>query len=174
MHEFAITAIGQDRPGIVAGFTQVLLALGCNLADCSMCLLRNEFAMILLVEAPDTVDQRQLEVALKPPAQRFDLLVTTREFEEAPVPGTESPYVISVYGKDRPGIVHAVSQALADLDVNISDLRSHLVGEDLYVMILDVSLPASMEPDEVAASLHAVSQELGVSLTFRSAEAAEL
>jgi len=39
MREFAITAIGQDRPGIVAGFTEVLLTLGCNLADCSMSLL---------------------------------------------------------------------------------------------------------------------------------------
>jgi len=174
MREFAITAIGQDRPGIVAGFTEVLLALGCNLADCSMSLLRNEFAMILLVEAPDGLEERQLEASLKQPAQRFDLLVTTREFEEVPGPSSESAFVISVYGKDRPGIVHAVAKALADLEVNITDLRSHLVGEDLYAMVLDVTLPPSVEPEEVADSLRGVSQELGVSLTFRSAEAAEL
>jgi glycine cleavage system transcriptional repressor len=174
MREFAITAIGQDRPGIVAGFTEVLLTLGCNLADCSMSRLRNEFAMILLVEAPQEVSADWLNAALEEPARRFDLVVTTRQFEEAPAPEGDVAFVVSVYGTDRPGIVHTVSRALADLDVNITDLRSHLAGEDLYAMILDVSLPPALPPEEVASRLQAVSRELGVSLTFRSAEAAEL
>ena len=174
MHEYAITAIGEDRPGIVAGFTKVLLDLGCNLADCSMSLLRNEFAMILLVEVPDSVGGDRLNAALKDPAGRFDLLVTTREFEEVPVTGEAEPFVVSVYGKDRPGIVHTVSRALAEMDVNITDLRSHLAGEDLYAMILDVALPSGVDPEDVAHRLEAIAGELGVSLTFRSAEAAEL
>ncbi|MCW3042868.1 MAG: amino acid-binding protein [Actinobacteria bacterium] len=174
MHEFAITAIGQDRPGIVAGFTEVLLALGCNLADCSMSLLRNEFAMILLVESPQEVGADRLNTALEEPARRFDLVVTTREFEDVPGPEGDVPFVVSVYGKDRPGIVHAVSRALADMDVNITDLRSHLVGGDLYAMILDVAVPPALAPEEVAARLQAISRDLGVSLTFRSTEAAEL
>ena len=60
------------------------------------------------------------------------------------------------------------------MDVNITDLRSHLGVEDLYAMILDVQLPPDLPPEEVASRLQAVSRELGVSLTFRSAEAAEL
>jgi glycine cleavage system transcriptional repressor len=174
MREFAITAIGQDRPGIVAGFTEVLLTLGCNLADCSMSRLRNEFAMILLVEAPQEVGADRLNTALEEPARRFDLVVTTRRIEEVPSPEGDIPFVLSVYGTDRPGIVHTVSRALADLDVNITDLRSHLAGGDLYAMILDVNLPPALPPEEVASRLQAVSRELGVSLTFRSAEAAEL
>jgi glycine cleavage system transcriptional repressor len=174
MHEFAITAIGRDRPGIVAGFTQVLLALGCNLSDCSMSLLRNEFAMILLVEAPEDMGADRLNTALQEPAQAFDLVVTTREFEEAPGPEGDIPFVVSVYGKDKPGIVHTVSRALADMDVNITDLRSHLAGGDLYAMVLDVAVPPALQPEEVAVRLQAISRELGVSLTFRSAEAAEL
>jgi glycine cleavage system transcriptional repressor len=174
MREFAITAIGQDRPGIVAGFTEALLSLGCNLADCSMSLLRNEFAMILLVESPQDVSAERLNAALEEPARRFDLVVTTRQFEEVPGPTGDIPFVVSVYGKDRPGIVHTVSRSLADMDVNITDLRSHLAGEDLYAMILDVTLPPALPPEEVASRLQAISRELGVSLTFRSAEAAQL
>jgi len=174
MREFAITAIGQDRPGIVAGFTEVLLTLGCNLADCSMSRLRNEFAMILLVESPQEVGADRLNAALEEPARRFDLVVTTRQFEELPAPAGDVAFVVSVYGTDRPGIVHTVSRALADMDVNITDLRSHLGVEDLYAMILDVQLPPALPPEEVASRLQAVSRELGVSLTFRSAEAAEL
>jgi glycine cleavage system transcriptional repressor len=153
MNEFAITAIGHDRPGIVAGFTEVLLELGCNLADCSMTLLRDQFAMILLVEAPDDLGEDRLDAALQPPAQRFDLLVHTRPVHEDLVEQASAPFVLSVYGRDRPGIVHAVAKVLAEAEVNITDLRSHLAGEDLYAMILDC---------------------LGVSVTLRDAEAAEL
>jgi hypothetical protein len=41
-------------------------------------------------------------------------------------------------------------------------------------MILDVAVPPALAPEEVVARLQAISQELGVSLTFRSTEAAEL
>jgi glycine cleavage system transcriptional repressor len=174
MNEFAITAIGRDRPGIVAGFSEVLLSLGCNLSDCSMSLLRDQFAMILLVEAPDDVGRERLDAAITEPASRLELLVTTREVHEAAAGPEATPFVVSVYGKDRPGIVHAVSRALATMGVNITDLRSHLAGEELYAMIIDVALPSSLPPEEVASRLQAVASELGVSLTFRSFEAAEL
>ena len=174
MHEFAVTAIGGDRPGIVAGFTQVLLDLGCNLADCSMSLLRNQFAMILLVEAPDDVDAARLNAALQGPAGRLDLLVETREVTEEAVDTTSTPFVVSVYGTDRPGIVHAVAKALAGDGVNITDLRSHLAGVDLYAMILDVAMPPSVDPEAVVRRLQAIVDDLGVTLTVRTAEAAEL
>src|SRR5256885_1944902 len=104
--------------------------------------------MLFLGEAPEGGGADRLNVALEEPARRFDLVVTTREFEEVPAPAGDVPFVVSVYGKDRPGIVHTVSRALADMDVNITDLRSHLAGEDLYAMILDVSLPPALPPEE--------------------------
>ncbi|GAC1364925.1 MAG: amino acid-binding protein [Actinomycetota bacterium] len=174
MHEFAITAVGRDRPGIVAGFTEVLLQLGCNLADCSMSLLRNQFAMILLVEAPDQMAADQLNLALQEPARRLELLVETREVTEIPAESGYAPFVVSVYGTDRPGIVHAVAKALAEDGVNITDLRSHLAGVDLYAMILDVAMPPSADPERVVRRLQGIVDELGVTLTVRTAEAAEL
>jgi len=36
VNEFAVWALGADRPGIVAAVTGVLLRMGCNLKDCSI------------------------------------------------------------------------------------------------------------------------------------------
>ncbi|MGH2718424.1 MAG: glycine cleavage system protein R [Actinomycetota bacterium] len=174
MNEFAITAIGHDRPGIVAGFTKVLLDLGCNLSDCSMSLLRDQFAMILLVEAPDPVAIERLNEALQVPAGALGLLVETRPVVEEPVGGTATPYVISVYGQDRPGLVHAVARVLGDAGVNITDLRSHLAGLDLYAMILDVTVPSQVDLEGLVRQLNQTTRDLGVTLTVRSTEAAEL
>ena len=53
--------------------------------------------------------------------------------------------MITVYGADHPGIVHAVSAALAERGVNITGLETRLAGaadSPLYVMIIEVAHPA--------------------------------
>ncbi len=75
MPHFALTAVGADRPGIVAAVTGVLLDLGVNLEDTSMTILRGQFAMMLVVDAPPDVAAADLEAALAGPAADLDLLV---------------------------------------------------------------------------------------------------
>lgn len=174
MNEFAITAIGQDRPGIVATFTEALLDVGCNLADCSMSLLRSQFAMILLVDAPPEMTAERLHRAVEGPAGRLGLVVETRRVPEAPAAEPSTAFVLSVYGRDRPGIVHAFAKALAGAGVNITDLRSHLAGVDLYAMILDIAVPVSVDPDAVVRDLQDIAAALGVNATLRPTDAADL
>src|SRR5438094_166616 len=50
---FAVSAVGADRPGIVAAVTGAFLEHGCNLEDTSMTILRGHFAMMLVVAAPE-------------------------------------------------------------------------------------------------------------------------
>ncbi len=60
MAELAVTAVGADRPGIIARVTGVLLEHGGNLEDATMTILRGQFAMMLLVDAdvaPDTLER---------------------------------------------------------------------------------------------------------------------
>ncbi len=174
MKEFTVTAIGEDRPGIVAAVTEVLLNLGCNLADCSMSLLRSQFAMLLLIEAPEEVDSERLEAALSKPASRLGLSITTRQVPTPEPVAPGRPYVVSFYGDDRPGIVHRVSKVLAECEVNICNLASHLVGPGIYSVVLDVDVPAKMPAAEMESILKGVASELGISLTFRSGEGTPL
>lgn len=173
MNDLTVTAVGRDRPGIVAGVTGVLYELGCNLADCSMTRLRGDFAMILLVEAPSEVDSARLQEQLEVTGEEFGLEIRVTE-ASAPEHETPSrPFVISVYGADRPGIVHQVSKALADREINITDLTSHLV-QGIYTMVLDANLPEGTNPAEVESELRTLAGDLGVDLNFRAGDADEL
>jgi glycine cleavage system transcriptional repressor len=174
MHELTITAIGRDRPGIVAGVTKVLFELGCNLADCSMTLLRGQFAMIMLLEAPDEVGTEDLNQALRKPGDEFDLSIVVREASSDAGPPPVRPYVVSVYGADHPGIVYRITSELASRGVNVTDLLSRIAGEGIYMMVLDVSLPEDLDPEKLAQDLRGISEEVGVELTFRPEETAEL
>ncbi len=64
--------------------------------------------------------------------------IAVNRVDDLGVAAARPSHVITVYGADHPGIVHAVSAALAERGVNITGLETRLAGADdspLYVMI---------------------------------------
>ncbi len=180
MTHFAVTAVGTDRPGIVAAVTGTFAQHGCNLEDSSMTILRGQFAMMLVVDAPEGVGADELEGALAGPAGELDLVVTVRPAPE-PVAGSAEDddnlagsWTVSVYGADHPGIVHGVTSLLAARAVNIVDLSTRMVGtveSPVYAMVLEVTLPADTDPQQFGHELDAKAGELGVTCRLHPSEA---
>jgi glycine cleavage system transcriptional repressor len=179
LSHFAVTAVGADRPGIVAAVTGAFVDVGCNLEDSSMTILRGQFAMMLVVDAPPGVGAHELDAALVAPAQALDLVVTVRPAAEdadgaAGGEGDRGSWTVSVYGADHPGIVHGVASLLAELGVNIVDLSTRVVGRPeapVYAMVLEVTLPAGADPQELGRRLEATAGELGVTCRLHPTEA---
>ncbi|MGI8426492.1 MAG: glycine cleavage system protein R [Actinomycetota bacterium] len=174
MVEFTITAIGYDRPGIVAAVTRVLFDRGCNLADCSMTRLSGQFAMILLVQAPEALGPKELETWLEPAAEDLDLSIHVREAAPGAGSSVGQPFVLSLYGADKPGIVFGIAAELAARQANITDLVSRKTGENLYLVVLEIDLPSDSDPLEFEREIAAFAQTMGVEANLRAAEAAEL
>lgn len=148
----AVTAVGADRPGIIARVTAVLTEHGGNIEDSSMTILGGHFAIMLLVATG--TPPGELEAVLAAATADLGLVVTVRAVGE----GVASPppsHVLSVYGADRPGIVAAVTAGLARREVNVTDLETRVLdGEGpVYAMLLEVSLPAGADPDRLVAEL---------------------
>ena len=165
MRELAITAVGRDRPGIVAGLTAALLPIGANLHDCRAALLRGSFAMVLAVEVPDEVDVEATRTAIAPAAETLGLEIWVGEATGPEQAAGGDRCVISVYGADHPGIVHATSKALADLDINILDLSSRVVGDPpVYVLGIEAELPSGVSLAAAEAALQPVAAAQHVEL----------
>lgn len=177
--QVAITVVGRDRPGIVAGIARVLYQHGCNIEDSSATILRDSFAMILIARLPeppgidDLADLLQLEAAslevncdlrlLDPPAPQTDC------------PGT--PYTLAVYGADQPGIVYRVANELAAAGCNISDVSTRVGGtpeRPLYIMVLDLTMPAEVDRGRLDRRLTELRAELDVDITLRPIDEATL
>ncbi len=178
MTHFAVTAVGADRPGIVAAVTRAFVDHGCNLEDSSMTILRGQFAMMLVVDAPAGVGARELQAALDRPAADLDLVVTVRPAAAPPAGSLDEPdavcWTVSVYGADRPGIVHGVASLLAGAGVNIVDLTTRVIGDPsrpVYAMLLDVSVPPDVDPVRLGEELNALAAELNVDCSLHPAEA---
>ena len=168
----AITVLGHDRPGIIAETTGVLAGLGLNLEDSSMTLLRGHFAMTLVCAGP--APAAEVEAALAPLAADGTLTVTVREVpEERAVAAGGTPWVLTVHGGDRPGIVSVVAAEVARVGGNITDLTTRLAGE-LYLLVAEIDLPAGVDVAAVRSAIAAVAEGLGVGATLRPAETDEL
>jgi glycine cleavage system transcriptional repressor len=175
--EFAVTAIGRDRPGIVAAISGALLELGGNIEDSQMSILRGHFAVMLIVDVSSQIDDAELQGRLEPVGEELGLeAIAVNRIDDLGGPVAQPSHVISVYGADHPGIVHAAADALAERMVNITGLETRLAGpadSPLYVMIMEVALGEASET-EVETALRKIGDEAEVEVSVRPLEAEAL
>ncbi len=175
-----VTALGKDRPGIVAGVTKVLYGLGCNLEDSAMTRLEGEFAIMLIFSGGPSVSADRLCRAFGPLERRLHLVVhvkpLTRQETTAPRKKGQQ-YLITVYGADKAGIVFRVSDLLAQVGVNVTDLHTHRSAgrggrksPSLYLLLLEVELPARRSLASLEQRLKSLARRMGVEVTLRPAE----
>jgi glycine cleavage system transcriptional repressor len=176
MH-IAVTAVGADRPGIAAAVAKVLFDHGGNIEDSRMAILGGHFSIMLIVALPDGTDSTALEHDLAGDTKDLGLIVAVRPVAETTRElASGEPYVVSVYGADHPGIVYRVTAALAERRVNVTDLVTHVVEgpTPVYVMVLDVTIPAGLDPATVEADLKRLGAEIGVDVSVAPDEAETL
>lgn len=159
----AVTTVGNDRKGIVAGVTRVLYEAGCNLLDATSTILRGHFSMMLIVSMPRDLTAPELEARLASVADELELSITARSVQEADADLPEPTHMVSVYGADQPGIVFKVTQHLADRGANITALTSRVIGSEdrpVYALMLEVASDSDME-----AGIGALRDELGMDVS---------
>ena len=150
---FILSAIGKDRPGIVADVSEVIYECGGNIEDSSMSLLRNHFALLLLFSADREEVNQKLASGLKRLEGEKNLTVfhSPITLEEAH-PGDKEQtdrFKITTSGVDHAGIVFRVCRLLADHGVNIVDMETHRVlsaesGTPLFEMDMDIGVARSI------------------------------
>jgi glycine cleavage system transcriptional repressor len=169
VNEVAVTAVGTDRPGIVAAITGALLDIGGNLEDARAALLRGSFATVLAVAVPDDVGPREVEAALKPVAAELGLGLWVGPAAPRRTGPPLDRCILSVYGADHPGIVHGFARALADRAANVVDLTARLVGDPpIYALGMEIELPPGLDAASLEAALAPVAEEHGVEMTLEA------
>ncbi len=160
-----ITAVGRDRPGIIAALARAVLDLGGNLDDATMTRLHGAFATMVAARLPVGKTDADARAALQPVGEEMGLTIAVQSVPDA---HQETPpdTLLTVYGADRPGIVHAVASHLAARGVNITDMDTRLAGtpeSPVYVMLLEAVAGEVNLTDDLAA----LRREMGVDITVQ-------
>lgn len=160
---------GKDRAGIVRDVSGALLHVNANIEDSSMTLLRGRFTMMLIVEIPKDDGLAGLKASMAELEQRTGLTVQSQvlaDDEAANIP-LEPDCVVTVNGADKPGIVFAVADTMAELGISVMDAstRSRASTDgDVYMMALEVVAGAHI--DALRQKLKDVQEKLVVSIVL--------
>lgn len=177
MSNVLLSISGHDRPGIVRDVAESMLHLSANIEDSSMTALRGRFTMMLIVKLPEDRSLSELKAALAELEQRTRLTVQSQVIsdEEASGQALEPDHVITVHGADKVGIVHAVTDALAQANISIVDVSTQSRESDdgsVYLMVLEVA--ASSQGEALAAAMKDVAARLDIDVEVHALDDAVL
>ncbi len=168
-----LTAVGTDRPGIVAEMTAALAERGASVADSRMAILGGEFALMMLVSGPPAVlDAARSDIHTVGERLGLELIVKETGSPAAHRAGNVRSYEIRVHALDHPGIVHAVTAALQRLGANIVSLdtsayEASVTGAPLFQMTLRADCPASLSAARLREALNEVSEARNADMEVR-------
>lgn len=142
-----ISALGEDRPGLVSELSETILNTGCNIEDSRMSILGGEFALIMMVSGAWN-NIAKLEDLLPVSQEKLGLIITGRRTESRKLTKQEVPYSIEVVSLDHPGIVQQIAGFFSKRKINIHDMytsshRAAHTGSPMFTLSMTIEIPAA-------------------------------
>ena len=128
----ALTALGRDRPGLVADVSGAVTALGGNIVHCEQSSIYGLFSMLMLVECEDLppgLDLYRFAYELSLKGRDLGIEVKAEVVEREAVQQAKDVRVVTIVGQDKPGVMHAITRTVADAKANIERMQHVAVGE---------------------------------------------
>ncbi|MGS0536087.1 glycine cleavage system protein R [Pseudoalteromonas sp. SaAl2] len=168
-HQIVLTAIGEDRPGIVSELTQLVSDCHCNIIDSRIAILGSEFTFIMLL-AGDMSAISRIEHTLPVKGMELGLLTMMKRTASHTQSEFCAGYTLEYTGIDTPGTLSKVTRFFADNQISICSLKSDTYDEDEQTKMrceLEFNIPVDVNIDEFKIDFEALSRTLDVDYIFR-------
>ena len=147
-NRLVISALGQDRPGIVNELSKTIFDAGCNIMDSRMTVMGGEFTVMLLTEG-NWNNLAKLETALQSLKSKLDLVISFKRTGERSTKQNVLPYAIEVVAVDHSGIVSQLTGFFSNQSINIEELRTDCyaaphTGTPMFTINMIVGIPANL------------------------------
>jgi glycine cleavage system regulatory protein len=166
--DFVITAIGDDRPGLVEELAAVVVEHEASWLESSMAHVSGKFAGLARISVP-----AQRVTALQKALTDFKPLrvIVERAGHQSLAPTSRRALHLSLTGHDRVGIVREVSQVIAKHAVNVEMLNTYttaaaMSGEMMFHAEADLLADAKLDVGALQSELEALSNELIVDIAL--------
>ena len=161
MEKYTASFLGRDCPGVVAAVSRLFGDMGCNIEAMAQTMLSGAFAAIFVVSAPEEradapVGEEacgadclrlRLEEGLARAGVDLSVLVRPAIAEQWGTDLNCEPFVVTVDGPDRPGLIGGMSRVFGRHGVNIENLKAILGegGEGKALFVFEVMVPDSVD-----------------------------
>jgi len=152
-NQLVISAIGSDRPGIVNQLSQLIVQNDGNIDDSRMTVLGGEFAIILLISAPQN-KLATIEQVLQKESISLELNIITKHTDDKSLSESNSlekkiPYIVEVLAMDNPGIVYKLTDFFSSREINIQSLQTDRypaphTGTQMFAIEMVITVPQTI------------------------------
>jgi glycine cleavage system transcriptional repressor len=169
-----LSALGPDRPGLVAQITQFLTARGLNVEESRMAVLGAEFGVMILVSGtPDEVVSLENGRGELEAKTGLGILVRRTKSPEEHRKSATVPCVVTAEALDQEGIVSAVSAALHAAGVNIVSLETTayeapVTGSPLFRMEARIDVPPTVGVGRIRKAMAEVAESENLDIDVRT------
>lgn len=165
---YVISAVGKDKPGLVHSLTNVLSDLNINIVDADARSVRGHFTMFLVVDlATSNCSYGDMVQALETVNASFDIGLRTEKYEAGRRKSNKKLMVLTIMGRDRPGVVASISGILSENSINIEKIKMIARGE--YIA-MDLTIDAFDFPHAqyLRKMLYKHTEKLGLDISLRN------
>jgi glycine cleavage system transcriptional repressor len=167
--QLVLTAIGEDRPGIVSELTKLVSDCHCNIIDSRIAILGNEFTFIMLL-AGDMAALCRVEHLLPCKGMELGLLTMMKRTSKHIQGEYSAGYNLEYHGVDTPGTLSKFTGFFAQQNISICSLKSDTYEENDQLMMrceIEVNIPVDVNTDDFKMKFEDLSRELNVDYIFR-------
>lgn len=170
--QLVITAIGEDKPGVVSELTQLVSDCHCNITDSRIAILGNELTFIMLL-CGDMAAISRVEHTLPSKGLELDLLTMMKRTASHQQERFDSGYTLEYRGLDTPGTLSKITRFLAQSGVSICSMKSDTFcveeqeKETHMSCELEFNVPQDLDIDQFKAEFEVLTQELNIDYIFR-------
>lgn len=148
-----LSALGEDRPGIVSELSQMIFDHGGNIKDTRMATLGSEFAIIMLISGNWNAIVK-VENALPRIADKLKLSVHNKRTELRENIRDIIPYGVEVVAMEQPGIVKDVANFFSQRSIGIEDIyTSTYLAPHMATPMFSLHMSVGVQADMAIATL---------------------
>lgn len=164
--KLVISALGEDRPGIVDKLTNIIFDHALNIEDSRMTVLGGEFAILLLISGEQS-SINALQAQLHEIEQALNMSLLVKTTTESIKQDNTVPYSVDVAALDHPGIVRNIASFFSNRNINIVNLETERyaaphTGSPMFSLHMTIGIPAGINIPQLRDAFMDVCDELNL------------
>jgi glycine cleavage system transcriptional repressor len=171
---YVLCLTAADRPGILAAVATALAELGGDIDEISHSVVKNFFAIILAADFPEGHDPKVIVGHVEGVCRPFGVAVILKDPDREAIQPLSTAagdnYVLTITGRDAPGIVARISGCLAREGIDIVNLHGSRRDDGRsFELVFELGVPAGVDGATLQAELEQVGASLGLSVRLQRA-----
>ena len=147
LNKIICSFIASDRPGLIEMLADSISQAKGNWLESRSTKLAGQFAGIISIEVPESGREQLVNELLLLNERGMTVQINTQYLKDNAIDimeTSDNPLELRVIGNDRPGIVLQISQALANANLNVIDMKTLITsaamsGDNLFSAKLTLS-----------------------------------